>query len=72
MNEINKNENAENNKVDTSMDKVFFAIDEEPEKKMDKDDYHNDESEVNLSNVFQLEGEDKQYNRGTIEYKIAN
>ena len=39
---------------------------------MDKDDYHNDESEVNLSNVFQLEGEDKQYNRWTIEYKIAN
>lgn len=38
---------------------MFFAIDEEPEKKMDKDEYHNDESEVNLSNVFQLEGEDK-------------
>ena len=37
MNEINKNENAENNKVDTSMDKVFFAIDEEPEKKMEKE-----------------------------------
>jgi len=54
------------------MDKVFFAIDEEPEKKMDKDEFQNDESEVNLSNVFQLEGEDKQYNRETIEYKIAN
>jgi hypothetical protein len=44
--------------LDTSADKVFFAIDEDDIKKVEED---KEMSESNLSNVFNLEGEDRVY-----------
>ncbi|CAD8064135.1 unnamed protein product [Paramecium primaurelia] len=53
------------NRMDTSMTKKeFFVIEEEPEKKNDNNDNYNPgevNESINLSNVFNLEGEGKQY-----------
>ncbi|CAD8079919.1 unnamed protein product [Paramecium sonneborni] len=59
------------NRMDTSMTKKdFFVIEEEPEKKNDNNENYNPgeiNESINLSNVFNLEGEGKQYKSNKYE-----